>query len=273
MIKRSIDFVLFTSLFIAFGAASLVARTYILFDLEIDYSIVFFAFASTLFTYNLTKVAPIYFKTTGSDYAYNRRNQWNFEHKNLLILLTLAPAIISSYCFFQLTFFQQLFVAHIGLISVLYTTPILKGKTLRDIPFLKIFLIAYVWAGTSIIPILEFGFDYKVILLFTENLLFIFAITLPFDIRDYARDKSQEIKTIPQTIGIKNTKIVAISCILFSSLAMFFTSVEMNYLLTNTLLNFSVIPLIIYSTEEKGEYYYLGLVDIALILKIIILFI
>ena len=270
MIKRLIDIVLFTSLFIAFASTALVYRTFYIFDLKVNNSFVVFAFVSTLFTYNLTKIVPIYNISMIDKYAYNRRNQWNINHKILVLILTILPALVGVFLFLKFSFNQQVYIAHLGIISVLYTLPVFKGKTLRDFPFIKIFLIAYVWASTAILPLLEIGINGKILLFFIENFLFIFAIALPFDIRDFTRDKSQNIKTIPQSIGLKNTKLLASTLILVTNI-LFYILVN-NYILNiyNFVLSLLVITLIWFSDQKKGEYYYLGLVDGVIFLKLLI---
>ena len=268
MIRRIIDFLLFSSIFISFGAFTIVHRTFLISSLTPTLEISFFAFFSTLFTYNLTKVVPLYLRTNSSDYAYNERNKWNLNQTKLLITITVVSGLISGLLFVKLNFSQQLFISHLGLVSVFYTVPIYRGKTLRDISFLKIFLIAYVWASTSILPIIEFGFTISTFYIFINNLLFIFAITLPFDIRDFERDQSKSLKTIPQSIGINWTKILSALLLLLS--LTFTSAIEM---FPEIAVAFVSVLLILFSSKKNSEYYFLGLIDGLIILKWLILLI
>ena len=267
VLKRLTDLLLFTSLFIAFGAFALIARTYIFYNEEINIKICSFVFTSTLFTYNFTKIIPIFFRSDKQEYAYNRRNQWNFEHKKLLIIITLVSGITSAYLFLNLNIKQQVFMLHLGAISIFYALPILKGKTLRDFPFFKVFLIAYTWAATSILPFIEQGFNTNNITIFTGNFLFVLTITFPFDFRDYSRDKAQKISTVPHLLNINGTKILA-SILLIGSL--FF--IPSKYFWHEIIITILTLPLLCFSSEKKGEYYFLGLIDGLLILKFVILF-
>ena len=88
--------------------------------------------------------------------------------------------------------------------------------SLRDIPLLKIFIIAFYWTYlTIIIPVLVYNisFDSNLILNIIVRFLFVLAITIPFDIRDYSVDDSSK-KTIPQLIGLQKATILAVLILL-----------------------------------------------------------
>ena len=84
----------------------------------------------------------------------------------------------------------------------------ISSKSLRKISGLKIYIIAFVWAATTaFLPQLQSGLelfqiDYMWIL---ERFIFIFILMLPFEIRDINFD-DLKLSTIPQSIGLSNTK-------------------------------------------------------------------
>ena len=97
----------------------------------------------------------------------------------------------------------------LALLSVFYSIH-MAGKhrgriILQKIPGLKTLMIAFVWsAATVFLPILQSGasFDnYHVLLIFAERFALIFAIAIPFDIRDMKADELVGIKTIPLAFG------------------------------------------------------------------------
>ena len=97
---------------------------------------------------------------------------------------------------------------------------------------------------------------------FTAHFSFIFAITLPFDIRDFQADKDSLLKTTPGLIGILPTKIFAlISYLSFAMLSYY----EVNPLAL-ILFSIVVIGLIIGSSPERKGYYYTFFMDGAIIL-------
>ncbi len=141
-----------------------------------------------------------------------------------VFIYAILAAIGSAYFFLHLSSNLQLsFIAPI-IISALYVLPFSKsGKRLRDFHFIKIFLISIIWAWvTVLIPAQErdMRLNIPTLFIYIERALFVFAITLPFDIRDMSVDQSTSLKTIPVVIGIKRTKIIAaISIFLMISLS------------------------------------------------------
>lgn len=278
MIKRLTNIVLFTSIPISIGATSLVLRTSNLYDFETNWNIVFFSFFSTLFTYNLSKIVPLWnvWKPEKKEfYAYNERNNWNIKHKNKLLLLTLFSFLTLLFFLFKLNQYQIIFLGHLGVISILYSVPIFSGKAMRTIPLIKIFLIAYVWSGISIIPLIqgELIINQKLTFIFLESFCFIMAITIPFDIRDYTRDKNQGVKTIPSLLGIENARFFAILLLVLSTIFSHFVFNNSTQEIANFCMNIIFIPILLNSKEEHGEIYYLGLIDSTLFLRLFIFYI
>ncbi len=94
-------------------------------------------------------------------------------------------------------------------LGLLYNSSFLS-KTIRQIPFLKIFYVGLVWALVN--AWLSFHtFDLPI---FIISFLYITALVLPFDIRDI---NSDNMVTFPKIIGIKSTKILACCMMLFSA--------------------------------------------------------
>jgi 4-hydroxybenzoate polyprenyltransferase len=108
------------------------------------------------------------------------------------------------------------------LISFLYIFR-LKGKNLRDIPNLKIHLIAFSWVFVLILfPFLvrfyvTEDFIRPFIALILGHYFYVVAVTIPFDIRDLKYDKEKQ-KTIPQRAGVNGAKMIAIGLLLVSAI-------------------------------------------------------
>jgi len=159
---------------------------------------------------------------------------------------------------------------HLAILSTLYNVPKnskgLIQLPLRSIPILKLFLIAYVWASiSSFFPALlteKQIFASQNISIFFTHFLFIIAITLPFDIRDFKNDNNGSLITFPQLIGIVPTKLLALSC-----LAGFCVIMTIN-LSNGFIVLFSLLTavLILYSTPTRTFYYYLLFIDGTIIL-------
>ena len=104
-----------------------------------------------------------------------------------------------------------LFMIPLTLVALSYAAPIIRRKTqlirIREIGLWKIFLIAIVWTGmTVILPAVQHEgmqqlTDPRSWWLAAERGIFILAITIPFDIRDLVNDAKKGVRTIPSSIG------------------------------------------------------------------------
>ncbi len=220
LLRKIAAAIIFTNLFLAAAVTSLVFETYIiLFGTITDYKYPFFLFCSTLFLYCFHRVYR--FNHREKEEKFAKRHQWVEENKILFYtVMILAAAGVAWALIFFVNTNTILCLLPIGLVSVAYTVPLVpsQGKwiRLRDVPGIKIFLISIVLGLTTVLlPILS-GNDLTVIcepailFVFFRRVLFIFAITVPFDIRDIDYDMEKKIKTLPIILGIKRSKIVAI---------------------------------------------------------------
>lgn len=202
--KRLFDFYLNSSIHVALAVTAFAAITMINLRLEIDSDLLFFIFFSTIIGYNITKY-------TGSHESGESPQP-----------LTSSLIIFSLICLLPLiyfTFTQPLSVIIIsgimGLITIFYSWPLfLNRSNLRDITGLKIFVIAIVWSTvTVILPVLSVDIEkltnINFLIEFVQRLVFVVALTIPFDIRDIRFDTHQ-LGTIPQMIGIKQSRILGV---------------------------------------------------------------
>ncbi|MFN8297401.1 MAG: UbiA family prenyltransferase [Chitinophagales bacterium] len=212
-------------------------------------------FFSTWFVYQISRW--IYYKK--GEYANKEELvvQW-FEKYPTLNKITIYGSGILAIFF---TIFLQpqtiLILCIIGIVSVLYPIPILIPfgiKTrLRDFPFVKIFLIAFVWSATSVILPYTESFYYDnhpdltrlVLLMFLTQFIYILFITLPFDINDTETDKASNIKTIPSVFGVKSSKIITLILgIIYSFVILFmFMLVNWNHMPNKYLSDFTIVSI------------------------------
>ena len=168
-----------------------------------------FVFSATLFLYGLHRIVGIQKVQAFSDkYRYAIINQY----RSHILFYAIVGGIVAAWFFFYLSTTSQLLIVLPAFLSLGYVLPFFgKKRRLRDFDYLKIFLVAIVWAFiTVVLPLVEYDlFSNVSILLLLERMLFIFAITLPFDIRDLKVDASIKVKTIPAMIGIPKTKVLA----------------------------------------------------------------
>jgi 4-hydroxybenzoate polyprenyltransferase len=282
-LRQALDFLLYSNIFIALCAVSQGLVTYWLVEAKPDTYVLGLLFCSTLALYNFSILLS---KPEKPEISRFQRVRWIFSHYRLMITLT----IISSIAIIPLSFFlntsSNILLIGLGLISIAYNLPIFSIDdtrfSLRNIPGVKLFIIAMVWAASCVLlPIFEIaGNNYstitlnETILLFLKRLFFIAAIAVQFDVRDIFQDKSNRLKTIPVIFGEKNSLLIC-QVLLASYLLLLFNftkKIDGNFFALSLTILLSGW-LIFKSKWKKNEYYYFLLLDGTMILQLIMLLI
>jgi 4-hydroxybenzoate polyprenyltransferase len=280
--QKSLDFLLFSNIFIAFGTVAQALVTYHLLGFSPSYIVLAFLFFSTLLTYNFSILIQRPKQHQASKY---KRVRWIFSNYWLNVSFTFLAALLVFVLFFFLGFKSQILVSFLGVISIGYALPIFSanGKKfgLRSIPGLKLLLIALVWVLSSVwLPILELEFNTKlaltnadIFILILKRFLFVMAIAIPFDIRDIFQDKGYNLQTIATVFGERKA-LLACQLMLVSYLVLLFLFRDNGFNPDFFALATTIIIsgwLIFKSKWEKNEYYYFLYLDGILILQYIML--
>jgi 4-hydroxybenzoate polyprenyltransferase len=281
ILKQSLDFILFSNIFIALCAVSQALVSYWLLGIEPKPYVLTILFCSTILTYNFSILLS---KPQNPEKSPFLRVRWIFSHFRLMLSLSIISVLSLLALAFFLNFSSLILMLTLGVISIAYSLPIwgTKGNKygIRNIPGLKIFIIAMVWAGSTVLlPIFEIkSHDIRTIsnqetlILFLNRFLFIVAITIPFDIRDLFQDKQNELKTIPVIIGEKKSLGL---CQFFLASHLFLLYAFIGKLDANfwalALSIFISGWLIFKSSWKKNEYYYFLLLDGTMILQLFML--
>ncbi|WP_047545230.1 membrane protein [Psychroserpens sp. Hel_I_66] len=254
-IKSIFDFYIDSSIHVALSVVALSWISLLEFDLKFDKYILLFVFFASITGYNFVK----YFGLA------------KFHHRSLSSWLRITQ-IFSLFCFISLCYFliklQEDTIFYIGIFSIvtfLYAIPILpraifldKQKNLRSISGLKVYIIALVWSGvTVILPLANQNYDITddVILTFAQRFLFVLVLMLPFEIRDLNYD-SLKLATIPQKIGVRQTKILGLILLfVFYFLEFFKDEVNLNYLLGSSVILVVTLLFLVFSKKKQDKYY------------------
>lgn len=255
VLKQILDFYLNSSIHVALAVYSLSWITLKQFDVAYDESVLYFNFYATITGYNFVK----YFGLA------------KFHHRSLANWLRYIQ-IFSFFCFLLMCYYAYnlelktlFYILGLGVITFFYAIPFLPRNifldsqyNLRTIGGLKVYVIALVWAGvTVVLPLVNndqvVGFD--AILTVVQRYLFVVVLILPFDIRDLQYD-SLKLSTIPQKIGIKNTKIIGVMLLLvFFFLEYLKDELKVNQIISLLIIVFVTMLFIIFSNQERGKYY------------------
>lgn len=202
---------MYSNFWIGAGAALLTSEFYLVNELPIDFEVVSFAFFATVLTYTFQRsIKLLHNSQQGSSQL-----KWMKKNNLLVKAILLFSTVATIRHLFYFTVAVDLLLIFSGLLSMFYIVKIPGkwGTNLRDVPSLKIFLIAIVWAlTTSFLPYLNL--NQKEIdlpwLLFFANFMLIIALTIPFDIRDIQLDEPEK-KTIPQLLGERKAIYLAVA--------------------------------------------------------------
>ncbi len=279
---RLFDFIIYGNVFIAICAAmSTLSTTFILTNLinKNDLKLALFVGAATFFLYNLHKPITYFLR---KQFIENQRFKRTKTFQIPLSILTILTGIYCLYFFFKLALNAQILLIGMAFLSLGYVLPILgKGRRLRDLAYLKIFLIAIVWAAiTVVLPLLDLNIPMRntfILQLFIERVCFIFALCIPFDIRDMDWDLKTNVKTIPLSIGVKNARIMGISALIVAILMVLFLKNNAIYneiICIKLIIVYLITILILLKTNKnRNDYFFYGLVDgMILIQSLVILF-
>lgn len=235
-------------------------------------------FFATLFIYALHRIIGI---SKVSEFREMERYAIIEKFKNHITFYALVSGIGGAICFWNVSFAIQLSLIVPGIISLGYVVPFLSGKKrLRDFNHIKIFLIAIVWSWVTVfLPALELGVatTLPVGLMILERAIFIFAITLPFDIRDLKVDSHSKVQTIPAVIGIEKTKKLGTASLTFALLAVILNWYSAGYnvkILLGLFVSFlSTWFFIRQSDKIKHDYFFTGVIDGTMIFQFLLVWV
>lgn len=273
---KAIRILINSNIFISLSAVALTVATQIQLGLNPQWHpYLFLIFFATLFEYNLHRLITI---LTNSDALNSDKHNWVKDKSNWFYLLVFLSVLGFAISVIEAKLKVLLTLAPIAGLTLFYSTPLSKSAKgifrLRQIPFLKIFLISFVWATVTILlPVIHSEKAYNnfhILTMIIERFLFVFAITIPFDIRDMIADRQAGLKTIPLLIGAKKSIYSSIS-----ALVLFLTIAVFHYLITNqwiiiSAFTISFLTTIVFLINERIRnlpLYYYGILDGTMLLQ------
>lgn len=259
--KKIADFFLFGNVFVAYCVVALCMSTEFLLG-HYSYNICFFVFFASLFTYNFHRLVRMRIQQ-----ELSFRQQWIQQNKFLLWIVTALSAIATVYFSLSLSYNSLRLLLPLGIIAFMYPLPLLywggRWWPLRELHGIKIILITLAWSLVSVGLLVEeyqIGWTTDVWLLFAHRLCFIFAITIPFDIRDIKYDNLQ-LKTIPSVFGEEKARYISLAALgiyelLVIAQFIFGEIIDVHALIALLCTSAVAAYLLNKSTSEKGEYHF-----------------
>jgi 4-hydroxybenzoate polyprenyltransferase len=192
-----------SNIYISLAAVSLTVETQIQLGMKPQWQpYLLFIFFAVFFEYNFHRLLSVMVNRetlTPVNHQLKGENQ-----KKISFLVFASGAGLFGSAFF-VKWETLVTYAPLALLTLMYSILIFGNKNdrfgFRKIPFLKIFLISFVWStSTVILPVIQSpkNFDsFHTMLMFAERFFFILAIAIAFDIRDMEADRRAGLKTIP----------------------------------------------------------------------------
>lgn len=248
-----------------------------------------FSFAATVLYYTRAYI------TERPSASPNPRSRWYWENREMVtasqVFFTVIAAIyigmlvIQHYHFILKLpllnwFLLLIFPAVAALYYGINHRRLVKYK-LRNIGWLKPFIIGFVWAGlVNIYPILFYNIENELnyipdwigLFLFVKNFMFITVLCIMFDIKDYAADHNRQLKTFVVRAGLRNTIFMILIPLCLAGLGSFIIyALKRDFSNQKIILNtipFLLLITVAYSLHRrKSIFYYLIVIDGLMLVK------
>jgi hypothetical protein len=226
----------------------------------------------------------------------NPRTRWYAKNKKailasqwILTIIFLGFASLYMYKYFegfiQLPLLNWILLGIFPVIALLYygiDNKFFGNINLRSIGWMKPFIIGFIWAGcVTIYPIIFKGIETKEnyyhfnlvrTFLFIKNFMFVTVLCIMFDIKDYAADSNQQIKTFVVNNGLRKTIFAIIIPLSALGLASFLVyALDRHFSSLKIFLNiipFILLLIVAYSMHKRQSIlYYLIAIDGLMLLK------
>lgn len=246
MLSRLFDFYIHSSLHVSSAILALAIITYYMFGIPIDDLVLLFVFSSSLIGYNFTKYNILLIRKNAS------------TELKAIFILSVSCSLLALYSFFKLETASKEITLLTGFFTLLYILPFYKGKNFRNRSTTKIYIVALCWVlSTLILPLAqaEYDLDTDVLIKCIQRFLLVIVLILIFEIIDLKED-NPELKTVPQSIGIRNTKTLGIVLlVVFFMLEFALSNFKVSQLYINIILAVTTLIFTLLASEKKSKYY------------------
>jgi len=248
-LKKLFDFYINGSLHVGLSVYALVRMTGFLFPISNIETTALFAFFGTIVGYNFVKYDAL---------ARSQKSKMRTQLKGIA-LVSFFSFLATGYFFLQLEQITKIIAFVFLILTLLYTLPFFPNRrNARNWAGIKIYIVALCWIGVTLfLPIINSGIPLTtdVFLLALQRFLLIFVLILIFEIIDLQHD-DPHLKTVPQQIGVKHTKLVG-SLLLMAFVGLEFLDSNFSYptLILKTGVATTVFLFLFFANEKRNKYY------------------
>jgi hypothetical protein len=225
----------------------------------------------------------------------NRRSVWYAHHPKLVwwgqVIFTMVVLAFALYT--VLNYWPHIMALSVIQWGLIFVFPVVAALyyglenglffkfNLRNIGWLKPFVIGFTWAGMiNVYPLLylqlqrgiNYDFTWVGFFLFIKNMMYVSVLCIMFDIKDYAQDYNHRLKTFVVKVGLRKTIfsiIIPLTLIGFGSFLVvaFVRDFSIWRILINTIPFLSLIAVAYSLSQRKNIFYYLVIIDGLMLLK------
>ncbi len=234
--KQLLDLLINTSILVGLAVCALLGITEIGLSLPFNYQLEIFVFLGTIVGYNFLKYFPVTFKTSAEMFK---------QHLSVIVVSAFA-FVGATYFYFQIQKTLQVgFMIMAGLVCIY--------PYVRKYGIAKIIVVSFcVTAITAYLPVLSVKpITEETYLFILQRFIMVICLLVPVEILDLKID-DKSLQTLPQKIGVKNTKIVGL---LFLS---FFVGLEFfkkSFSITTFLIALVTAIFVVFSLPNRSKYY------------------
>ena len=267
----------FRNFFIALCSVSMVFSTFLLNNINLCWThFTVFLAASTFLLYNFHTYS---FQLSYSTIASFKKSFFQFKISTFYLIAFIAAMVISVGQVFYFNKNILLFLIPLTVVTLLYSMPlwgIKKKIRIRESFFVKLPLLGIVWSlSTVVIPLVEQNIDLTssfVIKQVVCRFLFIFALCVPFEIRDIEIDRSHQVKTLPLVFGIQSTKNIGIFFLMIEIIIHHNMNLPFKIILALDFSSLIALVWIIIQKNNMSVYFYKLFVDGTMVLRFIFIY-
>jgi hypothetical protein len=245
-------------------------------------------FTGTVVYYTRAYISERYLNLT------NPRTAWYSKHRRLVPVTQLGLSVVcvlaslvflwqNRYNVLHLTVWHWAIALLFPLVAAFYyDIPLLGFRlNLRRTGWMKPFVIGFVWAGAvTVYPILckvietraGYVISWLEVWFFLKNWMFITVLCILFDIKDYASDSNQHLKTFVVQVGLRKTLFYIIMPLTILGLLSFLVFAHARHIpppraAVNTIPFIALLAVAYSMHRRKGILYYLAVIDGLMLLK------
>lgn len=241
-----------------------------------------FTWFLSLGTYLLYNFHRISFKLDYSDsksFYKSITNKLLERSQQVVYLFVLVILIVLS---FFLNIEIYFLLIPLAFLAIAYSVPLLRSRKKKikvtEVYLLKTPVLAVVWGvSTTLIPLIEQNVSIEssfVWLQVISRCLFMFALCIPFEMRDIDTDAANNIRTYPVVFGLKATKILG-SAVLFLEIIShhLMHSLSLDWVMMLDVTSLVAFAWILLQHKNRSPYYYKFFIDGTMLLRFVLLLI